>query len=153
MAFLQDKESYRYSTSLFLRGLALVYFIAFASLIPQIVGLIGSNGILPAAGYLNAVGLQVGTERYFDLPTLFWFNSSDAFLRGVCWVGAGLSAVLFMGIAPLPMLMVLWVLYLSIANVGQDFLLFQWDALLLEAGFAAMLLVPNAWRRIEPDQP
>jgi len=39
MAFLRDKESYRYSTSLFVRGLALVYFIAFASLIPQIAGL------------------------------------------------------------------------------------------------------------------
>jgi len=153
MAFLRDKESYRYSTSLFLRGLALVYFIAFASLIPQIAGLIGSNGILPASGYLTAVGMQFGSERYVVLPTVFWFNSSDAFLRVVCWVGAGLAAVFFMGIAPLPILVLLWILYLSIANVGQDFLLFQWDALLLEAGFAAILLVPHAWRRIGPEQP
>ena len=97
--------------------------------------------------------MQFGSERYVVLPTLFWFNSSDALLRGLCWLGAGLAAVLFMGIAPLPILVILWFLYLSIANVGQDFLLFQWDALLLEAGFAAILLVPHAWRRIEPDQP
>jgi hypothetical protein len=34
----------------------------------------------------------------------------------------------------------LWVLYLSLLVVGQDFLSFQWDILLVEIGFLAMLL-------------
>jgi len=48
-------ETYGRSISIFLRGLGIVYFIAFASLLPQILGLIGSNGILPIDPYLRAV--------------------------------------------------------------------------------------------------
>jgi hypothetical protein len=36
------------------------------------------------------------------------------------------------------MLAVSWVLWVSICSVGQDFLSFQWDLLLVEAGFLAM---------------
>ena len=34
----------------------------------------------------------------------------------------------------------LYVLYLSLCTIGQDFLSFQWDMLLLEAGFLAIFL-------------
>jgi len=34
----------------------------------------------------------------------------------------------------------LWVLYLSIVNVGQRFYSFGWESLLLEAGFLAIFL-------------
>ena len=42
----------------------------------------------------------------------------------------------------LPMLVwfALWVLYLSIVNVGQRFYGFGWESLLLEAGFVAVFL-------------
>jgi len=40
----------------------------------------------------------------------------------------------------------LWMLYLSLTVAGQDFLEFQWDNLLLEAGFLSILLSPLAWR-------
>ena len=43
--------------SVLLRGLAIVYLIAFASMLPQINGLVGSNGILPIA-----LGLGAGAE-------------------------------------------------------------------------------------------
>ena len=36
----------------------------------------------------------------------------------------------------------LYVLYLSVDTIGQAFFSFQWDALLLEAGFAATLVTP-----------
>ena len=41
--------------SVFLRGLALIYLIAFVSLLPQMSGLIGSHGILPAHDFLEGV--------------------------------------------------------------------------------------------------
>jgi hypothetical protein len=109
---------------------------------PQIMGLIGSNGILPATSYLEAARQQLGTERFWTLPTLAWISSSDMSLRLMCWSGVVLSIALLAGIAPIFMLSALWALYLSIANIGQDFLLFQWDALLLEAGCAAVLVAP-----------
>jgi hypothetical protein len=40
----------------------------------------------------------------------------------------------------------LWVLYLSLFVVGQKFLAFQWDLLLLEVGFLAIWLVPMTVR-------
>jgi len=39
----------------------------------------------------------------------------------------------------------LWLIYLSLATVGQDFFGFQWDNLLLEAGFLAIFLAPLQW--------
>ncbi|KAK7486421.1 hypothetical protein BaRGS_00022345 [Batillaria attramentaria] len=36
----------------------------------------------------------------------------------------------------------LWILYLSLYQVGQTFLWFQWDILLLEAGFLSLLVAP-----------
>jgi len=38
-----------------------------------------------------------------------------------------------------------WLFYLTLAHLGQDFLSFQWDVLLLESGLLACLLSP--WRR------
>jgi hypothetical protein len=49
---------------LFLRALGLIYFSAFYSLIFQIKGLIGPNGILPASELLQAV------PNYFPGPFL-----------------------------------------------------------------------------------
>ena len=38
------------------------------------------------------------------------------------------------------MLIALFALYLSYAHAGQDFMMFQWDLLLLESGFLAIFL-------------
>jgi hypothetical protein len=60
----------------------------------------------------------------------------------MCWAGAGLSLLLLFGIGTTPVLFLLWLLYLSLSTVGQVFLSFQWDTLLLEAGFLSIFLVP-----------
>jgi hypothetical protein len=128
--------------SVFLRGLAVIYLIAFASLLPQIDGLIGSNGILPAHDYLQSVHSEFGPRAYTLLPTLAWLNSSDLFLHAMVWAGIVLSLLLFIGFVPLPVTIGLYVLYLSLDTVAQTFYSFQWDALLLEVGFAAVLVAP-----------
>ena len=127
---------------LFLRLLGVIYLIAFLSLWTQVDGLIGSDGILPAERYLNAIRDQVGLDRYLAFPTLCWFNDSDAFLHVLCGGGVFLSLLLIVGVTPAIALIGLWVFYLSLATVGQSFLSFQWDALLLETGFLAILFAP-----------
>src|SRR5688572_30487482 len=119
------------STSFFLRALALIHAIAFGSLWTQLSGLIGPQGILPANAYLTAVREHLGSSAYLQLPTLAWLFGSDAFLHFLCALGLLSAALLFLGIAPLPNLILLWLAYLSLVNVGQIFLGFQWDALLL----------------------
>ena len=59
---------------LFLRLLAAIYLVAFASLAVQIIGLIGAHGILPLGGYLAAVAKELGSARLLD--------HADHFLAG-----------------------------------------------------------------------
>jgi predicted DCC family thiol-disulfide oxidoreductase YuxK len=132
---------------IFLRALGAIYLVAFVSLWSQIGGLIGRHGILPVGQFMSGVAEQcaargIGLERFHLLPTLCWFNASDIFLDGQCAAGAALAACLMAGIARAPCLALLWVLYLSLATVGRDFLGFQWDNLLLETGFLAIFFAP-----------
>ena len=55
---------------IFLRALAIIYFSAFYSLLFQIKGLIGPQGILPAQQYLSAIAEQLGVTRYWYAPSL-----------------------------------------------------------------------------------
>ncbi len=130
---------------LFLRLLGVIYFLAFVSLWSQVDGLIGSHGILPAAEFLRSIAERVGPERFWWLPTLGWWNASDWFLRLLCGGGAGLAVLLFCGVAPRLVSAALWVAYLSLGTLGQDFLSFQWDTLLLECGFLAIFFAPRQW--------
>ncbi len=110
----------------------------------QVDGLIGSNGILPAAEYFNHAGRVLGLRpsTYWRLPSVLWLNASDHALHALCWGGLFLGAALFAGIMPGACAALLWIAYLSITVAGQVFLGYQWDALLLEAGLLAMLLTP-----------
>jgi hypothetical protein len=130
---------------LFLRLLGVVYLVAFASIAVQITGLVGEQGIAPAARYLDAARSVLGAGAYRILPSVFWLGSSDLALKLVSWAGVGLALLLVAGVAPLATLALLWLLYLSVTVVGQDFLSFQWDALLLEAGLLAFLWAPAGW--------
>ncbi len=137
-----DRTTFGLSRWLFLRGLGCIYLIAFLSLWVQIHGLIGSSGILPAEQYLEVVHQRFGTEGYSLFPTLFWLNPTDACLHFLCAGGVFLSLVLIAGFFSPFALAGLWVFYLSLVTVGQTFLSFQWDALLLEAGFLAIFFAP-----------
>ena len=137
-----ERTTFYLSRWLFLHGLGCIYLIAFLSLWVQIHGLVGSNGILPAGQYLEAVHQQIGTEGYYLVPTLFWLNTSDTFLHFLCAGGVVLSLVLIAGFVPRFALVGLWMFYLSLVTVGQVFLSFQWDVLLLEVGFLAIFFAP-----------
>jgi predicted DCC family thiol-disulfide oxidoreductase YuxK len=149
-----ERTTFCFSRWLFLRGLGCIYLIAFLSLWVQIHGLVGSNGILPAEQYLAAVRQQIGTEGYYLIPTLFWLNPSDACLHFLCVGGVILSLALIAGFFPPFILAGLWGFYLSLVTVGQVFLSFQWDVLLLEIGFLAIFFAPlqirDTLRRASP---
>lgn len=149
----ETPSTYFLSRWLFLRMLAVIYLIAFASYWFQIEGLIGSRGIMPIAPLLDAIAQQHGIERFWLFPTLAWINSSDGFLHFMCGGGCVLSLLLINGIAPVPVLGLLWVFYLSLTVAGQTFFNFQWDALLLEAGFIAIFFAPWQLLPINSRQP
>ena len=85
---------------IFLRALGLIYFSAFFSLVFQIRGLIGPNGILPAGQYLRAVATQLGPARFWFAPTLLWFSSSSHMLSALGWVGMLASLLIVLNVWP-----------------------------------------------------
>ena len=123
---------------LFLKALGMIYLFAFASIGSQVLGLIGRNGVLPAVTFL------AGSTSFLDVPTLFWFNASDRMLQAGWIAGCFFALLIFAGLLRRSALCAAWVLYLSFVSIGQDFFTFQWDLLLLEAGFLAISL---GWSR------
>jgi hypothetical protein len=124
------------------RGLALTYLLAFVGVLAQFRPLLGEHGLLPAPRFLGAVSFR-------QAPGLFHLHYSDRLLVAVGGTGVALAAALLVGLpqagpagTSLAAWLALWVLYLSIVNVGQVFYGFGWESLLLEAGFLAAFLGP-----------
>jgi len=124
--------------AVFLRGLGVVYACAFTSLWVQIDGLIGAQGIAPAADLLALAREKLGAAAPLALPTLlFATGASDWALHAFCALGLAAALLLAGGRAQRSAALVAWAAYLSLTAVGDVFLSFQWDALLLEAGVVA----------------
>ena len=135
-----EPERYELVSWVFLRLLGAIYLAAFVSLGVQILGLVGDAGILPLGDHLGAARRALGDTAYRILPTLFWLDSSDASLLAGCVVGAFLGLLVVLNRWTRAALIGLFALYLSYFYAGQDFTGFQWDLLLLEAGFLAIFL-------------
>jgi hypothetical protein len=132
---------------LFLRALGLIYFSAFFSLLFQIRGLMGPNGILPANSYLDAVAHALGPlQRIWYVPSILWISTGSAMLMGICWVGLLASVLLVLNIWPRGTLAVCFLLFLSFVSAAQDFSGYQSDGMLLEAGFIALFFAPPGIR-------
>ncbi|KAM8751084.1 lipase maturation factor 2a [Acanthopagrus schlegelii] len=133
---------------MFLWCMALIYLTAFVSLYVQIPGLYGNEGLLPARWQLRYSGKPLG-EQLLSSPTLLWLGprlglDTHTAMELLCLVGAALSlaATLVEALRDSVVFFCLWALYLSMYQVGQVFLYFQWDNLLLETGFLCILVAP-----------
>ena len=132
---------------LFLRGLGAIYFSAFFSLVFQIRGLIGAEGILPAGPYLQAVAQSLGHwQRLWYAPSVLWLSSGPAMLNALCWVGMVASVLLLLNLWPRGMLALCFVCFLSFIAAAQDFSSYQSDGMLLEAGFISLFFAPPGFR-------
>jgi len=147
-------DSYWLTRFVILRWLGFVYLVAFYVAARQLVPLVGAHGLTPAPLFLQLVrdhwGTWIGFER---LPMIFWFDCSDLALQVAAWLGMILSCVVLAGFANGPMMAVLWVLYLSIVHVGQEWYGYGWEIQLLETGFLAIFLCPLLDARPFPLRP
>ncbi|WP_285113653.1 lipase maturation factor family protein [Leifsonia sp. fls2-241-R2A-40a] len=141
-------DDYTIAREILERGVAALYLVAFVSAVNQFPALLGDNGLLPARRFLRH---PYGRKQ----PTLFRRRYSDRLLRAVAWTGAGLSALIVAGVVQLaptyvfvPVLLIVWFLYLSIVNIGQTFYGFGWESLICEAGFVVAFL--GAWDTAPP---
>ena len=132
---------------LLLRALGGIYFSAFFSLVFQIHGLIGPDGILPANQYLQTVVHALGRGRgLWFAPSVLWLSSGPHMLTGLCWIGMGASVLLMLNVWPRGMLVICFICFLSFVSAAQDFSNYQSDGMLLEAGFIGFLFAPPGFR-------
>ncbi|MDF1862879.1 MAG: lipase maturation factor family protein [Verrucomicrobiales bacterium] len=149
-----DLDRHRIGRSLAVRGLGLVYFIAICSWWTQVALLVGKEGLSPAGNLLSLLEERLGAtgeSAIWALPNVFWIlGTSDFAFQFVCFVGAILAILVFLGRFCAPCLILLWIIYLSLVNTGGVFMSFQWDILLLEAGFLGIFLATwksrSTWR-------
>ena len=125
------------------RALAAIFLIAFLVALNQFKPLLGERGLLPVPVFLKRV-------RFPQAPSIFCWRYSDRLLDAVTWTGIGLSAMAVTGLSEkgpiwfsMTAWLVLWALYLSLVNVGQNFYGFGWESMLLEAGFFTAFMGPR----------
>jgi len=125
------------------RAMAAIYLIAFIVVLNQFKSLLGERGLLPVPDFVKDIGFR-------QAPSIFCWRYSDRLLDRVAWSGIALSAAALAGLTQmgpiwvsLTVWLVLWVLYLSVVNVGQRFYGFGWESMLLEAGFFTAFLGPS----------
>jgi hypothetical protein len=131
---------------LFLRALGLIFFSAFYSLVRQVLGLIGPDGLLPAQEYFEGIRRLAGASRFWYVPTLFWLRSDSRSLLLLAWVGLIASVLLILNAWPRGMIFVCLVAYLSFISALQTFSSYQSDGMLLSAGFISLFFAPPGFR-------
>jgi hypothetical protein len=137
-------DNYWLTRTVFQRGLAFVYLIAFLNAVNQFKPLLGERGLLPAPSWIRQVPFRAS-------PSLFYLAPRDWAFTLAAWSGVALACLALTGIAECCSTLVsaavwgaLWVLYLSFVNVGQTFYAFGWESILLEAGFYSIFLGSRA---------
>lgn len=104
--------------------------VAFLVALNQNKQLIGSNGLLPIPNFFKMVknhfGAQFRLASFQAVPTLLWAvnpENIDFYLDLVAYAGILISLfILYFGCANMFMMLTLWILYHSLVNIGQRWL-------------------------------
>lgn len=138
-----DAHDFEIARQVLQRGVGALAFVAFLSTLNQFRPLLGVHGLMPVPELIRLAPRLRG-------PTLFRWGYTDRRLVAVAVTGLVLAASVVAGLPQLgppwvPMLvfLALWILYLSIVNVGQTFYGFGWEMLLCEALFIMAFLGSN----------
>jgi hypothetical protein len=137
---------YRRTIRILLASLSIVYCFAFLSLLVQARGLYGNDGIFPVVEYFSF--LRKNGVRFSDLPSLLWLSPHYSTLTFLLFGGIIVS-ILSLFYPHFFFYLLLFLFYLSVVNGGWIWMNFQWDYLLLEGGFLAVVvsLFRKEWDR------
>ena len=142
-------SSFHFAHWFFGRSLGLVSLIAFASYWYQADALVGENGIVPWPEDLERIEKYAEesegkVDKWNLRPTLLWLAPAVD-LHLLFAAGTLASLLLTIGFVPLVAGIVCYLCYLSVMVVGEPFLSFQWDILLVESLLLALPFLPAKW--------
>lgn len=142
-----NPESVTLTKSLVLRGVLIIYIIAFTSLYVQVQGLFGDNGVAPLRDFLaKSSKTQKGPLEVYNIltlaPKLRLSHGTLVELLCLTSVLVAFGALFVRRFCNALSMGFLWYTYYSINQVGQGFMSFHSDLMLLEVGFIAILLAP-----------
>lgn len=130
----------------FLKGVLVIYIIAFTSLYLQVQSLFGDNGVVPLRDFMSKSNAN---KRSFELQSIITFAPKinlgyGEFVELLCLFGVllALGGLVAKKLSNALTFGLLWYIYYSISLVGQGFISFHSDLLLLEVGFITILLAP-----------
>jgi len=134
----ERKERYWMTRVLLIRGIAFIYFFAFLTSAFQSRALFGSSGLLPVSYFSSN-----RPKPAFFLLEYLGVGYGDWQLELISWVGVFLSLVMMTSqITSFVLPLLLWLMYLSIVNLGSMVINYGWEWLTLEAGFLVIFLCP-----------
>uniref|UniRef100_A0A6M2CP15 Lipase maturation factor n=1 Tax=Rhipicephalus microplus TaxID=6941 RepID=A0A6M2CP15_RHIMP len=156
-----QKNQYWLIRIVFLRSLGFVYAVAFLVALNQNKYLVGKHGLLPAYQYMERIKViykGLHSETLLRVPTIMWlyeYVDIDTLLDCIASVGTVLAiGITVTGAANAVSLVLLWVLYHSLVNIGQLWYSFGWESQLLETGFLAIFFCPIwTWKQLPRDTP
>ena len=163
-----ERTTYWLTRFVLLRWMGFVYVVAFYVAARQLVPLVGEHGLTPAPLFQEEMRQYLGPhmedaglvrtpapawQAFLNEPSLFWFDCSDTMLRVVPWIGVVLSIALLCGYTNAIVMAILWFLYLSIVEAGQDWYGYGWEIQMSETGFLCIFLCPLLDPRPFPSRP
>ena len=88
--------------------------------------LIGKNGLLPAQNFMQQLNEHFGDNgwsQFLAVPSLMLFldvNHVDGYLDALAYLGLALGLVILItGSSNIIIMLILWMLYHSLVNIGQ----------------------------------
>ena len=141
------KQSFHVTKYIILRFVGFVYFIAFLGAYYQNIGLMGSNGLVPAKNHMEQLQQNFSSpiKGFLSHPTLYWFIGTtleDWHMEATAVIGITLSFLVMLGLDSWLIMVCLWLLDFSIVTVAghNSFYAYGWESQLLETGFLAIWL-------------
>lgn len=131
----------------YIKGVLAIYIIAFTSLYVQVQPLFGENGIVPLRDYASRVfatkeSLKAGFNLILLAPKIGLTYAAFVELLCIASVVLAFGGLFVRRLANAANLGFLWFTYYQICQVGQGFMSFHSDLLLLEVGFITILISP-----------
>lgn len=131
----------------YLKGVLAIYIIAFTSLYVQVQSLFGDNGIVPVRDFASKLlASKASSEAAYNIilfaPKLGLTYGTFIELLCIFSVVIAFLGLFVRRLANSLTFACLWFAYLQISQVGQGFMSFHSDLLLLEVGFYSILLAP-----------